>query len=144
MTRAHPALTGKFAAAASPSRPKINENQDHLCVGAWSKRYARQTPPWHLLVMHLLLFWQLAPTPPQYRGQPVPAGQVVLSVQSAVDWQSPPMEFSKHRPPTHLFERHWVSAVHVVPGQEAMHLLVAGLQFPLWHWAPVAQVSVPP
>jgi hypothetical protein len=86
-----------------------------------------------LFETHLLLFAQLAPVPPQTRGQLLPEGQVVLSVQSAVVRQSPLMEFSKHRPPTHLLDKHWLLTVQVVPGQEAMHLWVSGLQLPLSH-----------
>jgi hypothetical protein len=43
-----------------------------------------------------------------------------------------------------LFDRHWLLEVHVVPGQEAMHWFVVGLQLPLWQSAPVLQVPVPP
>jgi hypothetical protein len=95
--------------------------------------HTRQNPPWHLFETHLLLFAQLAPVPPQTRGQLLPEGQVVLSVQSAVVRQRPPTEFSKHRPPEHFPDRHWVPEVQAVPGQEAMHLWVSGLQLPLWH-----------
>ena len=75
-------------------------------------------PPWHLLETHLLLLAQTAPLPPHVL---VCAEQVVLSVQSAVLRHSPPLGFSKQWPPLHLPDRHWLSAVHVVPGQDAIH-----------------------
>jgi hypothetical protein len=43
-----------------------------------------------LFETHLLLLAQLAPVPPQTRIPGPEAGQVVLSVQSAVDRQKPP------------------------------------------------------
>jgi hypothetical protein len=43
-----------------------------------------------------------------------------------------------------LFDRHWLSAVQVVPGQEAMQVRVVVLQLPLWQSAPDAQVPLPP
>jgi hypothetical protein len=63
-------------------------------------------------------------------------------VQSAVDRQKPPSGFSKHNPPVHLFDRHWLLAVHVVPGHEATQ--TPPRQFPLWHWADVEQGVVLP
>lgn len=72
---------------------------------------------------------------------------VVLSVQSPVVRQAPPTELAKHRPPLHLPERHWLSVVHVVPGQEARQ--VPGEdgvpeQLPLWHCPlPVQAVPLP-
>jgi hypothetical protein len=93
---------------------------------------------------HLLLLAQVAPGPPHtFMPDPL-AGQVVLSVQSAVVWQKPPTEFSKHRPPTHLFDRHWLLVEHVVPGHDAMHTCRSVLQLPLSHWLPPVHVPDPP
>lgn len=101
-----------------------------------------QYPFRHLLDWHLLLLAQTAPAPPQTDVPFEPAGQAVLSVQSAVVLQKPPREFSKHFPPLHFPDRHWLSAVQVVPGQEARHRLVVGLQLPLWHWVSAPQTAM--
>jgi hypothetical protein len=76
----------------------------------------------------LLSFAQTAPVPPHVC---VCALHVTLSVQSAVARQKPPIGFSKHRPPTHLPDRHWLLAVQAVPGHEARQM--PPRQLPLWH-----------
>ncbi len=63
-------------------------------------------------------------------------------MQSAVVRQEPPRAFSKHLPPVHLPDRHWLPVVQVVPGQEARHRFVVGLQLPLWHWVSAPQTAV--
>lgn len=88
----------------------------------------------------MLLLLQAAPTPPQIFVGP----QVVLSVQSEVVLQEPPRAFAKQFPPLHLPDRHWLLAVHVVPGHEARQRLVVGLQLPLWHWVEAEQGVVLP
>ena len=98
----------------------------------------------HLLETHLLSLAHTAPRPPQVW---VCDEQVVLSVQSAVVRHRPPFAFSKHRPPLHLPDKHWLFAVHVVPGQEAIQtpgLPVEPLQLPLWHWLLAVQGVVLP
>ena len=103
-----------------------------------------QTPRLQFPDTHLLWLAQVAPGPPQTRGQSLPAGHVVLSVQSGVERQKPLTELAKHVPPVHFPDRHWVPEVHDVPGQDAMQVWVVGLQLPLWQSAPEAQVPEPP
>lgn len=81
----------------------------------------------------MLLFWQVAPGPPQILLVP----QVVLSVQSAVVWQGNPSTLGLQTPPRHLSDRQWLSWLQAVPVQAFPQTPLT--QFWLWHWPFVEQ-----